>query len=85
MKPTESEKRILTAGKYLRRLEDAQDKFNESINELSDDELKNFCVKFAVTIEPSKAKVRVQEMVDSLETKSTSLCSSGEKTKEEKQ
>ncbi|MFA5307092.1 MAG: hypothetical protein WC365_06605 [Candidatus Babeliales bacterium] len=56
---------INRASKALWRLEDAQDKFNEAIENLSDEELKEWAEKNDVRIEASKQKERIVSLTES--------------------
>lgn len=58
-------RKILRASRTLQRLENAQDKFNEAISDLSDEELAEWSIKNGVTIEPSKTKERIQKIIES--------------------
>ena len=60
-----NKEKIRVASKALKQLEKAQGQFNEAVNNLSDEELAEWCKLEAVTIEPSEAKQRIQKLIDS--------------------
>jgi len=59
--------KIFRASKALQRLENIQERFNEAITDLSDEELTVFCKENHVTIEPSQAKERIKKLLDAKE------------------
>jgi hypothetical protein len=56
--------KILRASKALWRLENAQKSFNESVDDLSDEELKTWAKQNDVKLEQSKTKERIKELTD---------------------
>lgn len=56
--------KILRASKALWRLEEAQDKFNEAVNELSNEELKTWAKQNDLRLEVSKTKERIKNILE---------------------
>ena len=59
--------KITHASKTLQRLETAQSHFNDAVNDLSDEELAVFMQENGVTLEPSKAKERIKNLLETKE------------------